>query len=85
MLLSPPRLFLALSKAKPVAAQLHPAIHKFRGVLFAPRLSPAPASLSQKYCFSSSSSDTEMETVDTNYQLSELRRLMRERKLDVYS
>lgn len=85
MLFPSPRLFFATLKVKPVAAQLQPAIHKARGVLFHSRFPSAPLSPSWKACFSSSAVDTEMETVDTNYQLSELRRLMRERKLDIYS
>lgn len=85
MLLCSPRLFFAPFKVKPVAAQLQPTIHKARGVLFHSRFSCAPVSLSQKACVSSSSINTQMETVDTSYQLSELRRLMRERKLDIYS
>lgn len=85
MLLTSPRLFFAPFKVKPVSAQLQPAIHKVRGVLFHPRFTSAPVSLSRKVCFSSSSINTDMETVDTSYQLSELRRLMRDRKLDIYS
>lgn len=85
MLLSSPRLFFAPLKVKPVFAQLQPAIHKVRGVRFHSRFTSAPVSLSRKVCFSSSSINTDMETVDTGYQLSELRRLMRERKLDIYS
>lgn len=85
MLLSSPRLFTAACKVKPVAAQLQPALNKFRGVLFFPRSPSASLSPSWKVRFSSSSVHTEMETVDTSYQLSELRRLMRERKLDIYS
>lgn len=85
MLLSSPRLFFAASKGKPVAAQLQPAFHKLRGVFVHSRFPSASPSISWKAYFSSSSVDTEMETVDTSYQLSELRRLMRERKLDIYS
>lgn len=85
MLLSSPRLLFAPFKVKPVAAQLQPAIHRVRGVIFYSRFPSAPISPTQRACFSSSSVDTEMETVDTSYQLSELRRLMRERKLDIYS
>lgn len=85
MLLSSPRLLFAPFKVKPVAAQLQPAFHKVRGVIFHSRFPSAPVFLSQKACFGSSSVDAEMETVDTGYQLSELRRLMRERNLDIYS
>lgn len=85
MLLSSPRLLFAPFKVKPVAAQLQPAIHKVRGVIFYSRFPSAPIFQTRKAFFSSSSVDTEMETVDTGYQLSELRRLMRERKLDIYS
>lgn len=85
MLLSSPRLLFAASKVKPVAAQLQPAVQKVRGVFFHSRFPSVSLSLSWKACFSSSSIETEMETVDTSYQLSELRRLMTERKLDIYS
>lgn len=85
MLLSSPRLLFAPFKVKPVAAQLQPAINKVRGVIFYSRFPSAPIFQPRKAFFSSSFVDTEMETVDTGYQLSELRRLMRERKLDIYS
>ena len=85
MLLSSPRLFFAAPSIKSVAAQLQPAVNKARGVFFHSRFPPASPSRSWKVCFSSSSVNTDMETVDTGYQLSELRRLMRERKLDIYS
>lgn len=85
MLLSSPRLFSAACKVKPVAAQLQPAFNKVRGVLFLSRFPSASLSPSWKVRFSSSSVHADMETVDTSYQLSELRRLMRERKLDIYS
>lgn len=85
MLLSSPRLFFAPFTAKSVAFQLQPAAHKFKGFISRSRFHPGTVSLFPKVSYSSSSVATEMETVDTSSQLSELRRLMRERKLDIYS
>jgi hypothetical protein len=85
MLLSSPRLFFAVYKVKPIAAKLQPVLHRVRGVFSHSRFPSTSPSIHSKVYFSSCSIGTDMETVDTSYRLSELRRLMRERKLDIYS
>lgn len=79
MLVSSPRFFLSPFTTSSFSARLIRGNHKVRGIAGPPTLT---LSLSRKADYSSSVA--EMETVNTGARLSALRKLMKERKLDVY-